>query len=132
MNYEQVVLSAFDLDGELGSHKPFEAGMMPSSFHKILSPVHLAVADLTTYDYGYILNRINVPKAFRGRGEGTWLLNKVIEAADQHDTSIWLSVSPSDGLNKGQLTAWYKRHGWVEVYGEPGLMLRVRASIRNK
>ena len=124
-------MSAFDLDEELGPHKQFEPGMMPCSYHQILSPVALSVADLTTYRNGYVLNRINVPKAHRGQGRATWLLKRVLEVADKFDTTLWLIVSPSDGLGFSDLIAWYKRHDFVSVYAEPGLMMRSRPSIRN-
>lgn len=70
--------------------------------------------ELTT---GWTITRINVPENHRGKGNGTRLLEHILEDADKEAVTLWLEVSPSDGLDREQLVAWYRRHGFT---GQPG------------
>ena len=84
-----------------------------SSFYERLSPTALAVLDTTNYyGQGAIITRINVPAAFRGRGIGSALLRRAIAHADEHQTTLFLEISPSDGLGFDELEAWYRRYGF--------------------
>ena len=62
-----------------------------------------------------MLNRINVPKEFRGQGYASRLLREVCEAADREGAYIELSILPSGGLGFSQLNRWYKRYGFVDI-----------------
>lgn len=72
-----------------------------------------SIADLCDYDgRGMLLTRINVPKAARGRGHARRLLDRILEDADHFRVTLFLEISPSDGLDFDQLEAWYMRHGF--------------------
>lgn len=76
---------------------------------------HRAIADLCDYyGKGLILTRINVPKASRGRGVARQLLATILADADRENVTLFLEISPSDGLSFSQLEAWYKRHGFIK------------------
>ena len=84
-----------------------------------------AIADLISHGDlagNLIITRINVPKEHRGKGIARKLLKEILFDADKDRVILHLEVSPSDGLNREQLVAWYKRHGF-EDYGS-GLMIR--------
>jgi GNAT superfamily N-acetyltransferase len=87
---------------------------------------HRAIADLVQYDLvpGWAITRINVPAEHRGHGVGSKLLRQILDEADREGVDLYLEVSPSDGLDFEQLSAWYARHGfkWSRKY--PGLMYR--------
>lgn len=86
----------------------------------------LAIADLVTpgaIHEGWVITRINVPRRYRGEGHGTALLKEILADADAEGADLWLDVSPSDGLDWGQLVAWYERHGFERV-NEYGTMRR--------
>ena len=50
--------------------------------------------------------------AHRGRGIARKLLAEILADADANGVTLWLEISPSDGLDYDQLKAWYKRHGF--------------------
>jgi len=86
---------------------------MQGIYRKLSNPTGLAVLDLVDYyDEGYIITRINVPMAHRGKGIGTELLNECITKADELGITLWLEIQSSDGLTYDELEAWYKRHGF--------------------
>jgi len=121
---------SFDHDAELGGLvHPSDNEGMPLSYSIVLARTYLAIADVMQFERGVTLNRINVPKGFRGRGHGSQLLRQVCEAADKHDQPIYLSVSPSDGLDHWQLCLWYMRHGFTPVYDTPGMFKRPKPSV---
>jgi ribosomal protein S18 acetylase RimI-like enzyme len=81
---------------------------------------HNAIADLVCpgeLTAFWTITRINVPQKYRGqkqrgRGVGTKLLRRILADADAEGVELALEVSPSDGLDYVQLTAWYRRHGF--------------------
>lgn len=87
---------------------------------------HRAIADLfevTPYDVHdtmhtppgkcMLLTRINVPRMHRGNGVARRLMQQVLRDADAERVTIYLHISPSDGLDFEQLEAWYERCGFV-------------------
>ena len=73
-----------------------------------------------------IITRINVPIKFRGMGIGTKLLKACTDWADKADNEgiiLVLNASPSGGLNRQQLVAWYERNGFQEL--ESGMYERL-------
>ena len=76
-----------------------------------------------------IITRINVPIKFRGMGIGTKLLKACTDWADRADRAdnegiiLVLNASPSGGLNRQQLVAWYERNGFQEL--ESGMYERL-------
>jgi GNAT superfamily N-acetyltransferase len=75
-----------------------------------------SIADLCDYyGHGMLLTRINVPKASRGRGHARALLRRILEDADAFGVTLFLEISPSDGLGFAELEAWYKRNGFHEI-----------------
>ena len=104
-------------------------------------PMHIAVLDCCEchipYTKGTLIPRINVPNQrdnngeylYRGRGIGTKLLKECIADADKEDVTLYIDVSPSDGLNKKQLTDWYMRHGFTDHFLHKGLLERTPVQL---
>lgn len=78
------------------------------------NPKGLAVLDYTEYyaPNAVYITRINVPRAHRGKGLASKLLNDFLEECNHKDITVWLEISPSDGLTYDELEAWYLRHGF--------------------
>lgn len=72
----------------------------------------IAIADLIKHPGGLLLSRINVPTAFRKRGYGNKLLQKVLIAADKDGTTLFLHVSSAGAMSDKQLASWYMRNGF--------------------
>lgn len=72
-----------------------------------------SIADLCEYGTGMLLTRINVPREHRGKGHARALLKRILDDADNEGVTLWLEISPSDGLDYDQLEAWYRRRGFV-------------------
>jgi|SRR6185436_8843973 len=81
---------------------------------KLENPMGLAVLDYDDhYDSrSWYITRINVPRAHRGKGLGSQLLDELLAMADEAKKNVWLEIQPSDGLNYNELEAWYLRHGF--------------------
>lgn len=60
----------------------------------------------------WTVTRINVPREFRGQGNGTKILKLILADADREQITLQLEPSPSDGLDYDQLVVWYKCHGF--------------------
>ena len=91
---------------------------MKNCYIKKLSTTKIAIADLCNYyNKGLIITRINVPKDFRNKGFGSALLKEILEDADKTNTTLFLEISPSDGLNYDELEAWYLRYNFKPWYG---------------
>jgi len=91
--------------------------------------VQLAILDVSEdkqdFPGCFWINRINVPEAWRGTGIARKLLKQCLDEADREGKALILAVSPSDGLDFKQLMAWYKRHGFADIDGQPlGILLR--------
>jgi predicted GNAT family acetyltransferase len=72
-----------------------------------------SIADLCDYyGQGLLLTRINVPKASRGQGHARNLLTRILKDADTERVTLFLEISPSDGLDFFELEAWYMRNGF--------------------
>jgi len=83
-----------------------------------LSPVNIAIADLTDYfEKGMIITRINVPKEFRGKGFGRDLLNQILTDADKDGVTLYLEILASGEMSYMDLEAWYMRHGFKSWNG---------------
>lgn len=75
---------------------------------------HRAIADLCDYyGKGMLLTRINVPMKSRGQGIARKLFAEILADADKEHVTLYLEISPSDGLNYKELEMWYKRHGFI-------------------
>lgn len=86
----------------------------------------IAIADvLTTFGEPFVISRINVPKRYRGLGFGRELLRMITDAADMAGVRLKLAVSPygDSPLQFKELSAWYRRHGFRQVQGEPSVLL---------
>ena len=83
------------------------------SFYERLDGHKLAVLDTVDYyNKGQIITRVNVPASHRGQGVARRLLRRATDLADVLGTTLWLEVSPSDGLGFVELEAWYRRNGF--------------------
>lgn len=86
---------------------------MKSCYIVRLSGGRGAIADLCDYyGRGMIITRINVPAEYRGQGFGKELLQQILADADAEGVTLWLEISPSDGLDYDQLHDWYTRNGF--------------------
>lgn len=64
------------------------------------------------------LSRIVVPKDGRNNGVGSKVMNEIVNWADSHGKTVALSPSTDFGGNKGRLSEFYKRFGFVENKGK--------------
>jgi GNAT superfamily N-acetyltransferase len=76
-------------------------------------------------DGGYLVNRVNVPAAHRGKGVGTELMAELMLWADLEGWPLRLQVSPySDSpLQFDALVGWYTRLGFHRE-GDTPMMTR--------
>ena len=95
---------------------------MKNCYTIVITRTAMAILDLVTYEDGLLITRINVPKEFRSKGVGRALLKRVLKDADRTVTKLYLFVSPSDGQDFSNLSAWYIRHGF-KYHGPPGSMV---------
>lgn len=95
----------------------FYLPMMKSCYHILITPTAVAIADLTRYEKGMLITRINVPDKFRQRGYGTFLLKLLTDEADKNATILYLEVAPSGNMSYQDLVVWYKKHGFKESRG---------------
>ena len=61
------------------------------------------------------------PKEFRGKGAAKHVMDLIMKLADKHGLPIDLEAKPFDkgtgGMNKSQLTSWYKSFGFKPHLG---------------
>lgn len=87
--------------------------------------LHLAVLDVTHVEPGvYMVNRINTPALWRGKGIASAMLKACCREADRLGITLILSINPSDGLGYKDLLAWYGRHGFVARPSDDGYFER--------
>ena len=96
--------------------------MKTAYYRRLENPLGLAVMDLVPYGGGYLITRINVPSAHRGRGIARAMIEECLADADRARRWLYLQVSPSDGLGYDALVAWYERCGFSQ--DELGLWYR--------
>lgn len=90
-----------------------------------LSPIALAVLDVSTLaDGSWMINRINVPAAYRGQGHGSAMLSQICEKADSYGVDLVLAVNPYGELDRRALTAWYLRYGFRPTATGSGWLIR--------
>ncbi len=63
------------------------------------------------------LSRIVLPDSARNDGTGTEIMQRIAEWADQNGKTVALTPSSDFGGNKGRLTEFYKRFGFIENKG---------------
>jgi ribosomal protein S18 acetylase RimI-like enzyme len=83
-----------------------------------VDPATRTIADLVApgeLTPGWTITRINVPAPHRGKGHGSTMLKRILADADAKQATLYLEVSPSDGLDYEELFAWYTRHGFKRV-----------------
>lgn len=92
------------------------------SIYSLKMPDGIRIAILDNCDYygkGRIITRINTPEKFRGKGYGAQLLQEICRDADTPGVFLFLEISPSNGLDYGQLESWYLRYGfkpWLGIF----------------
>ncbi len=93
---------------------------MKHSYSKILGAVRLAVLDLSPSEGvdgmdpdGLIINRVNTPHDFRGKGHARELMRQCLADADAEGVTLYLWINAYGDMTKRQLGAWYKRCGFV-------------------
>lgn len=63
------------------------------------------------------LSRIVLPDSARNAGTGTEIMQRIADWADQNGKTVALTPSSDFGGNKGRLTEFYKRFGFIENKG---------------
>ena len=94
-----------------------------ATFFALLSPVKIAMLNASPYRDGLYLNRVNVPKGFRGQGVGSALMQEFLKAA--RTTNIKRIIVEPGGYqasDQKRRIRWYKKHGFVK-YEEGYYML---------
>ncbi len=93
---------------------------MRQCYSKLLSEVRLAVLDLSpTMGHdgmdpnGHIINRINTPRDFRGKGHARELMKRCLADADAAGVTLYLWINAYGDMSPRQLGAWYKRCGFI-------------------
>ena len=105
---------------------------MRHSYSKILGPVRLAVLDLSPTEgfdgmdpSGLIVNRVNTPAGYRGRGHARSLMGQCLADADAEGITLYLWINPYGDMDETQLGAWYERLGFEN---RDGLYVRLANS----
>jgi len=82
-------------------------------------------ASYAAEDGGYVVNRVNVPAAHRGKGVGTELMAQLLVWADLRRWPLRLQVSPytDSPLQFEALVSWYTRLGFHRE-GDTPMMTR--------
>lgn len=64
---------------------------------------------------------------WRGKGYATALMWKTVRACDLNKMALLLNVQPFDDepLDTEALSAWYRRFGFRDLPGSPGVMFRM-------
>lgn len=70
----------------------------------------------------YMFNRIVVMPENQDQGEGSLLLRKICEIADEKQLAIFLGINAYGRLTTSQLRMWYERYGWRHL--QEKLMIR--------
>lgn len=103
------------------------ANTMRSTYYlRILesSTGQIAIADLSRFRKGYLMTRINVPRAFRGRGIGTELMQMILADADRTCSVIYIHPLAQDPAWQERLVAWYEKFGFRAVPHRDGELIR--------
>lgn len=64
-----------------------------------------------------VLSKIELPKTERNAGQGTKIMQSIVEAADEQGISLALTPSNEFGSSKVRLEQFYKRFGFVANKG---------------
>jgi GNAT superfamily N-acetyltransferase len=102
---------------------------MRHSYSKILGSIRLAVLDLSpaegmegTVVGGLVINRVNTPHDFRGRGHARELMRECLADADAEGITLHLWINAYGDMSTKQLASWYERCGFV---GKEGFYTRI-------
>lgn len=64
-----------------------------------------------------VLSKIELPKSERNSGQGTRIMQAIVDAADEQGISLALTPSNEFGSSKARLEQFYKRFGFVANKG---------------
>lgn len=95
------------------------AASLDLSYPHLFKDLFTLPEDMLIYWFG----RIYVMPDKRNQGEGTLLLRKICEIADEKQFAIFLGINAYGDLNTKQLRKWYSKYGWT--YLKKGMMLRL-------
>ncbi len=97
---------------------------MKQSYSKRLGAIRLAVLDLSPTmgaddmdTDGFIINRVNTPKDFRGKGHARELMRRCLADADAEGVTLYLWINAYGDMSTRQLGSWYKRLGFTVADG---------------
>lgn len=96
---------------------------MKHSYYRQLAQTRIAVLDITPSEFpypsgGYIINRINVPRAFRHQGIGTSLMLELLADADAEGKDLYLTINAYGSAgdpDADDLRTWYGRLGFLPL-----------------
>lgn len=103
-------------------------GLMQGSASADLVPCADLTSSLGKYgDYCWWIARVYVRPNNRGKGLGSLLMAKLIQAVAQREERL-VVVAPGgyvEKSGKARQMAFYRQNGFVDVEGEEGLLMRV-------
>jgi ribosomal protein S18 acetylase RimI-like enzyme len=70
------------------------------------------------------ITRIVVPKALRGQGYGSMVLERACRDADNEGVTLHLQVEASGGMTDDELILWYRRYGFEIWKNQKKYMVR--------
>jgi len=94
------------------------------SYLKRLGPIRGAILDVSPSHgvggmdpEGFVINRVNTPHGHRGEGHARELMRECLADADAEGVTLYLWINAYGDMSEEQLSAWYKRCGFVEQEG---------------
>ncbi len=94
---------------------------MKPSYVKRLGPIRGAILDVSQMynadgidPKGFVINRVNTPRGHRGEGHARELMRECLADADAEGVTLYLTINAYGDMSEEQLSAWYKRCGFVE------------------
>lgn len=118
---ERAAASDFPGDTNFVSDAAYNQSASGESLSDIISDagsrgVKLSVSD--PRDGLSVLSMIDTREAGQGQGVGTEIMNRLTAWADRSDVKLALTPEKVGNTSKARLTAFYKRHGFVENKGK--------------
>lgn len=103
------VVPAFQASEQVTPENAFEASL--TSIRDRHPGAHISL-QVSTRGFS-VLSKIEIPKSERNSGQGTRIMQSIVDAADAQGISLALTPSNEFGSSKARLEQFYKRFGFV-------------------